>query len=132
MLIGEGNRVPDSRCLIDILLFVWLEQLDVAAHLLIRRVDIAEDPSPGGFRQLAAAVDVDQRPLLLALIAVEDPQRYVEAEAEGIVVRHYVVKRRIVCPPYAVGGVGRTVGYRQLVICFRLLDRLNRRLKVGT
>src|SRR5580704_5293869 len=105
MLVGIRNRVAHARRLIAILVSVWLEQCDIASHLFISGIHIAENLRPCGIGQLLAAIDIDQRPLLLALIAVEDPQGYVEAEAEGIVVYTDVVKRRIVCPPCAVSGV---------------------------
>ena len=106
MEVGVGNRVPHARRLISIFLFVWPEQRDITSHLFIGRIDIAENLRPRGISQLLAAIDIDQRPLLLALVAVEDPQGYVEAEAEGIVVYADVVERRIVRPPRAeVGSV---------------------------
>src|SRR5271155_812127 len=103
MKIGIGDRVPYPSRLVSVFVLVGLEQGDVAAHFFVGGVDIAEDLRPRGISQLVAAVDVDQRSLLLALIAVEDAQRNVEAEAEGIFIGTYAVKRRIVRPPCAVG-----------------------------
>src|ERR1700723_3143479 len=99
MKVGVGDRVPHPSRLVSIFGLVGLQQGDVAAYLFVGGGDIAEDLRPRGFCQLVAAVDVDQRALLLALIAVEDAQRYVEAAADGIFARIYVVKRGIVRPP---------------------------------
>ena len=99
MKVGVGDRVTHPRRLVPVFVLVGLQQGDVAAYFLVGGIDIAEDLRPGGFCLLVAAVDVDQRALLLALIAVEDAQRYVEAAAEGIFARIYVVKRGIVRPP---------------------------------
>ncbi len=87
MKVGVGDRVPHPRRLVSVFVLVGLQQGDVAAHLFVGGVDIAEDLRPRGISQLVAAVDVDQRALLLALIAVEDAQRYVEAAAERIFVQ---------------------------------------------
>src|SRR5271165_444148 len=131
MLVRKRNRIAYPRRLIAILVSVWLEQCNIALHLFISGIDIAENLRPGGIGQLLTAVNIDQRPFLLSLVAIEDPQRYVEAEAEGIVVDTDVVKRRIVRPPSAVGGVSRTVGYRQFVVRLRLLDGLKCCAQVG-
>jgi hypothetical protein len=99
--------------LIVVLRLVGLEQRDVAAHLLVGRVHIAEDLGARRFGQLLAAVDVDQRALLLALVLVEDAQRNVDAEAERLDAVGVVV-RRVVGVPRAEGRIGGAVGLASL------------------
>ena len=109
---------------------VRLEQRDVAAHQFVGRVHIAEDLRTRGFAGLLAAVDVDQRALLLALVAVEDAQRNAHADAESLYAIRIVI-RGVVRIPRAVSRIGRTVGDSQLVVGLGLLDRLQRGLQVG-
>ena len=78
MLLRAGRR--RSRCRAPgspgpCTVAIRVQQRDVAAHLLVGRIHIAEDLRARGVGQLLVAVDVDQRTLLLALVTVEDAQR---------------------------------------------------------
>jgi hypothetical protein len=85
---------------IVVLVFVRLEQRDVAAHQLVGRVHIAEDLGARGLTGLAAAVNIDLCSLLFALIAVEDAQRNIDAQAQRLV-RIRIVGRCVSCVPRA-------------------------------
>ena len=79
---------------------------------------------------MLAAVDVDQRAFLLALIAVEDAQRNAHAGADRLRAIG-IVGRGVICEPACEGRIGRAVRHGQLVVGLGLLNRLQRRLQVG-
>ena len=131
MLVGVRDRVPHSRRLLEILRLVRLQQRDIAEHLRIRRVHIAEHRRLRRVITLLAALNVNLRPLLFALVAVEYSQRDLDADPKRLV-RIRIVSRRVVGVPAAPRRVGRAVRNRQLVVDFRFLNLLQRRLQVRT
>jgi predicted metal-binding membrane protein len=71
-------------CLILVFVAVGRKQRDVAPHLLIRRIHVAGYLGARRVFKLLITVDVDQRALLLALVAVEDAQRNTDAEPSAL------------------------------------------------
>ena len=82
MLVGISHGVAHSRGLVLVLRLVRLEERDIALHLRIGRIHVAEDLSACGLAGLLAAVDVDERALLFALVVIEDTQRNIHAGAD--------------------------------------------------
>src|ERR1039457_2633139 len=74
ILQGDWSSDVCSSDLIVVFRLVRLEQCDVAAYKLVCCIHVAEDLRARGFFSLLAAIDVDERAFLLALIAVEYPQ----------------------------------------------------------
>ena len=54
------------------------------SHQRVRRVHVAEHLRPRRFAGLLAALDVDLRALLLALVAVENAQRNADAQPQRL------------------------------------------------
>src|ERR1017187_3100688 len=81
VVVSIGYGVANASSLVPVLSLVRLEQGHAAFHLCVGRIHVAEDLGARGLGQLAIAVDVDQRALLFALVAVEDSQRNIDAGA---------------------------------------------------
>ena len=113
-------------CLILVFVAVGRKQRDVAPHLLIRRIHVAGYLGARRVFKLLITVDVDQRALLLALVAVEDAQRNTDAESKRIIAL-WVVVGFVVGIPRAECGIGRAIGNSQFMVRVRLLDGLERR-----
>ncbi len=59
MLVGVGDGVAHPSSLVFVFRLVRLQQRDVALHLRVGRVHIAEDLGAGGLGQLLVAANVD-------------------------------------------------------------------------
>ncbi len=105
MLVRKRDGVPDSRRLLQIPVFIGLEQDYRAVDRGVRRIHVAEDLRPRRLHQFFVPVDVQFRALLLPLIPVEDAQRDADTEADRLV-RKRVVERRVVRIPRAQGRIG--------------------------
>jgi len=50
---------------------VWLQECNIAAQLFICGIHIVEDLGLGGVCRVAAAIDIQESPLLLSLVVVK-------------------------------------------------------------
>src|SRR6516225_5765288 len=81
MLIGERDRLPHSYRLLQITGLVGPQQSQVRFHGSICRIDITDDLRLGGIHQPLVTTNVESRPLLFALVPVENTQRNTDAHA---------------------------------------------------
>ena len=85
MLVRERNRIPNPCRLLQIPVFVGLQQNNVAIDHGIGRIHVAENLCPCRIRQSFIAVDVQFGPLLFSLIPVENSQGNTHADAKVLV-----------------------------------------------
>src|SRR5262249_53665039 len=120
MLEGKGDRLANFAGQLQVLGLVRLKKRSIAVERGPRRIDIAEHLRPGGFLEVLAAPNVELGPRLLALIAIEEPDRNVDAEPD--VDRDW----RSAAGVHGEGRVGRAIGNREPVIGLRLIHRRHR------
>ena len=109
---------------LQVAFFVRLQQNYCAIDRGIGGVHIAENLGARSLHQLFITADVKLRSLFLSLIAIEDPKRKINADAE------VGVDRRVASYIESDGGIGRSIRPCQAMVGLCFIHRLQCRHQI--